>query len=494
MHLGWSSRTYPLDAADLARAPDGGRGIDPADLPDDEVVLYIRKDAPDVLLRGRDAVRRAGAGTVDVRIVFKPEIAKWNLPFTLLRTLRNKRRFLSSGTYHIATAAIRQMGVERAVRTLGNPQRRENADRGSVMSQLAKSLRENGYDDTKPINVMLCRSSGCEDSLRQGHHRISACVECGVEKMAVRFSAAGALPRGLVRFVRKPRLRVDVLKSALESKCGTAIDRLVPLVEGGGEDGFIVVPENGGRFIVKLYRDRPRAEPEGGSRGDGIIGGRYTRIFGYGKGEGLRGGLVFAAGIAPFVIVPLLVAGAIVLDVAVMKSAGGERSPLAWFQTGCAAVAALLVLAVAAGDRRGRPAIACLGSLFLSMSIYELLEDVFDVKPHWAALAAAAVPFAAGVWNAVASRRLFGEGVRRIVASRCFHALPAGLASILVVSKIVSSRAIWGALSLSPEELRNVKRIVEEGVELFGYALILCGSVSFAAERLVAWKGKAGTK
>ena len=62
------------------------------------------------------------------------------------------------------------------------------------MEKLEKSLREHGYDDNRPIVVMLCRSGGKIDSVRQGHHRVSACLACGVEKMTVEFAAAGALP------------------------------------------------------------------------------------------------------------------------------------------------------------------------------------------------------------------------------------------------------------------------------------------------------------
>ena len=125
MFLGWSSRTYPLDAADFAAVEDYyGPEIPAKDLPGDEVVLLIRSGRPDALLRGREAVKAAGDGVVDVRIVFEPSIAKWNLLFTLVRPLRNMRRFKCSQTYHIAPEAVRQMGLERAVRTLDDPHAR----------------------------------------------------------------------------------------------------------------------------------------------------------------------------------------------------------------------------------------------------------------------------------------------------------------------------------------------------------------------------------
>lgn len=195
MHLGWSSCVYPLEADDFAVVPDyDGAPIPAADLPDDPVLLLLRKDRPDCLLRGRDVVARASGGTVDVRVVFVPTVAKWNLPAALVRVLRNRYRFHGTGTYHIAASTVRALGLERAIRTLENPHLRGKVDRHAKMRKLEESLRTRGYDDAKPINVMLCRTCGKYDSLRQGHHRVSACIALGVERMAVRFSAAGALP------------------------------------------------------------------------------------------------------------------------------------------------------------------------------------------------------------------------------------------------------------------------------------------------------------
>lgn len=199
-HLGWSSHVYPLDASDFARTPDyAGPAIPAAALPDDAVILYIRPDGPDTLLRGRatidEALRADADAVVPVRVVFKPSVAKWNLAATIVRVLRNRYRYEGTGVYHISACAVRALGIERALRTTDNPQLRKNKNRQASMRRLKESLRTRGYDDAKPINVMLCRTGGQSDSLRQGHHRVSACLECGVDRMAVCFSAAGALPR-----------------------------------------------------------------------------------------------------------------------------------------------------------------------------------------------------------------------------------------------------------------------------------------------------------
>ena len=200
MYLGWSSCIYPLSADDFADVPDyAGEPIPGEDLPDDRVVLYLRNGGRDSLLRGRDAVEAAAGGTVDVRIVFSPSIPKWNIPAAVVRVLRNRYRFRSSNVYHIAPQAVRGMGLERAIRTLDNPQPRGGRDRLASMERLKRSLLGRGYDDARPIVVMLCRTGGRADSLRQGHHRVSACLACGIGRMAVAFDAAGAVPWGRTR-------------------------------------------------------------------------------------------------------------------------------------------------------------------------------------------------------------------------------------------------------------------------------------------------------
>ena len=206
MCLGWSSHVYPLEAADFSNVPDyAGEPIAAHDLPPDRVILLIRKGHPDSLVRGRDEIARHAGGTVDVRVVFEPTVARWNLLGTLVRVCRNRYRYHGTHVYHISAAAVRRMKLERAIRTVEkpqarpirtveNPQARLGKDRAASMARLLESLKRDGYRDDKPIVVMLCRTGGLADSLRQGHHRVSACLACGIDRMAVEFAAAGVAP------------------------------------------------------------------------------------------------------------------------------------------------------------------------------------------------------------------------------------------------------------------------------------------------------------
>ena len=194
-HIGWSSHIYPLDAADFLQVPDYADGpIPEGELPPDKVILLIRKGLPDSLVRGRYEIARHLGGTVDVRVVFAPSVARWNLPGTLVRVCRNRYRYHGSRVYHISAKAVREMKLERSIRTIENPHSRTGEDRAASMVRLLESLKRDGYREDKPIVVMLCRTSGLADSLRQGHHRVSACLACGIDRMAVEFAAAGVAP------------------------------------------------------------------------------------------------------------------------------------------------------------------------------------------------------------------------------------------------------------------------------------------------------------
>ena len=195
MRLGWSSHVYPLEAADFDDVPDyAGEPIPAGELPSDRVVLLICTGHPDSLVRGRDEIARQAGGTVDVRVVFVPSVARWNLFGILVRVCRNRYRYHGTHVYHISAQAVRSMKLERMIRSVDNPHARAGKDRVRSMARLLESLKRDGYRDDKPIVVMLCRTGGLVDSLRQGHHRVSACLACGVDRMAMEFAAAGVAP------------------------------------------------------------------------------------------------------------------------------------------------------------------------------------------------------------------------------------------------------------------------------------------------------------
>jgi len=67
--------------------------------------------------------------------------------------------------------------------------------RANRYKELQSSIQKNGFNDKFPISIMLCRRFGIKDSVDDGHHRIGVCVENNIERIAIHFRAAGALPR-----------------------------------------------------------------------------------------------------------------------------------------------------------------------------------------------------------------------------------------------------------------------------------------------------------
>ncbi|MGN0853820.1 MAG: hypothetical protein ACI4Q3_10670 [Kiritimatiellia bacterium] len=449
MFLGQSLYAYPLWAEDVAALDDLPQPPRGRDLPEDPVIILIRPGAPDALVRGRRLVAAAAAAGkyIDVRVVFVPTIGPYNLPAIFVRALRHRHRFHGTGIYRMRVRALREMGLERALRTLDNPQLRKGADRAGVMRNLQRSLRENGYDYSRPVDIMLCRSRGNADSLRQGHHRIGACLACGIETLSVRFSAAGALPRWMVGLVGRPRERMDIVRSALESRYAVDIERLVPCERSNG-DSVIVVPKKGGRFIAQIH-DQP-----------------LPRI-----------------GLASVVAVPLVVIGALFIDLAVIRSAHGTHSIVAWSQFIFPVLSAAMMICLAVFERGVRAAYCALAGVFAAMSFYELLRDIESVHGDWIWISAA---LAATVFAAVCfcrSSRSFVRGVKRIRRQRTFAVLPLGMAIVLLASKFVSSREFMSFFMTDPRIVRW-RSLFEEATEMLGYVMLFGWSFAYFCSRI----------
>ncbi len=209
----YSSETYNLDPQDVIILRDTSQEI----LCDtkDEIVILIgntdlwdrTKGLPDTLLKGRDILERAVADNkafVPVRIAFISRIKKYDFISPIIRVLRYKYKGYSSNYYHMDPHEIRKMNIERNIRTrenaykFSNPRYKMKDDaRNNTFDTLVESMKKNGFDERYPIDIMLRRNFGVQDTLNQGHHRMAAALECGLDKISVRFCAAGQAPKFL---------------------------------------------------------------------------------------------------------------------------------------------------------------------------------------------------------------------------------------------------------------------------------------------------------
>ena len=210
----YSSETYHLDPQDLFILKDSSLS-DEVNISDEVVLLighnpiWIDKstDTPDTLLKGRTVLEKAVADKVPyvpVRIAFIPKISRFDFISPLIRVLRYKHKFYSSNIYHIDPFEIRSKKIERIFRSQANAYqfsypkyKMDEAQRVSMYEKLKESMLINGYNDRYPIDIMLCRILGVQDTLNQGHHRMGVAIDCNIHRIAVVFSAVGRAPRFL---------------------------------------------------------------------------------------------------------------------------------------------------------------------------------------------------------------------------------------------------------------------------------------------------------
>lgn len=210
----YSSEIYHLDPNDLISLKNSNIK-DEVNVSDEVILLigynqiWIEKSTgtPDTLLRGREVVKKAieeNKAFIPVRIAFVPKISRFDFLSPLIRVLRYKHKFYSSHIYHIDPFEIREKKIERNFRTQENAYKFTNpkhkiakAQRKDMYAKLKESMSTNGYDDRFPIDIMLCRILGVQDTLNQGHHRMGVAIDCNIHRIAVMFSAVGQAPRFL---------------------------------------------------------------------------------------------------------------------------------------------------------------------------------------------------------------------------------------------------------------------------------------------------------
>lgn len=213
-HICFSSEIYHLDPKDLAVLADSDTNFT-ADCPDEVVLLIGEKDIYDdskpviydTLLKGRELVEKAIAQNepfIPVRIAFISRIGRWDFLSPLIRVLRYKYKAYSSNIYHIDPFEIRKLKIERSFRTpenayqFSNPKyKMSESERKKMYNWLKNSMQTNGYDDRFPLDIMLCRNLGIQDTLNQGHHRMGVAIDCNIHRVSVMFSAAGQAPKFL---------------------------------------------------------------------------------------------------------------------------------------------------------------------------------------------------------------------------------------------------------------------------------------------------------
>jgi hypothetical protein len=195
---GYSSEIYNVEVDDILNLEDY---TDPKVKAKSAISVLITDDG-DKLLSGRDIVEQAVKNKqshVPVQFVFKMKYPAYKLHITLIKKLRDPKTIFGSNIYHINPQDIRDMDIERAFRTLENTN--QYIPTVQEYKKLENSILENGYDDTWPMDIRLCRSFGVQDTLNQGHHRMGILIEHNITRASFKFSAVGYIGIPLLRCI-----------------------------------------------------------------------------------------------------------------------------------------------------------------------------------------------------------------------------------------------------------------------------------------------------
>ena len=117
---------------------------------------------------------------------------------------------------------------------------------------------------------------------------------------------------------------------------------------------------------------------------------------------------------------------------------------------------------------------------FLACMFIRELDSAFDKVFHgaWAYIA---IPFAClcilKAWRAGIEQTI--HSLFEFMHTQAFTRLSSGLLAVLVFSRLIGYKPMW-KLAMGKHYYWNVKFIVEEGTELFGYSIIFLAAVEYA--------------
>ena len=198
--LSFSSEMYPLWAKDLIDLPDANI---PYQSKDDVPILLLGGNAyvkQDCLLSGRTTIQQAIKNkqkTVPVRVAFSVPV-KIGAAFALLKLIRYKWKTNGTKTYHVAPEFLRESGLERIQRNATNAYQLTSkkhpfnpTQQRERYQKLVQDMKA-GYNDKFPMRAMLCRTNGIKDTLDDGHHRLSICIDNHVPFVTLQFCYASS--------------------------------------------------------------------------------------------------------------------------------------------------------------------------------------------------------------------------------------------------------------------------------------------------------------
>ena len=173
--------------------------------------------------------------------------------------------------------------------------------------------------------------------------------------------------------------------------------------------------------------------------------------------------------------------GAVVYDDAFYS----ETGPVEVLETVFALITALVFLMAGRVDKNKAPCVIILSTLLFCAVIREsdYFLDVLVCRHAWKMLVTIVLVFlAVYAWR---NLKLIGASLLSFINEPSFGILLSGLLVLIVFSRLFGYGPFWKAI-MDDSSYRTVKTIVEEGVELMGYFLILLSSCEYLHDTLIA--------
>lgn len=142
-------------------------------------------------------------------------------------------------------------------------------------------------------------------------------------------------------------------------------------------------------------------------------------------------------------------------------------------------VACTAAMAVRRRDLRG--GLALVAAFFLDMFIREQDQILEMFLPHGIWVAPCAAVTIAAFAYAYRTRETIMPAFRHLCSSRTFPSLALGLFTVLAFARLFGGKFIWKSVAATGD-FRLVKHVVEEGSELFGYAILTLWAISYLVE------------
>ena len=208
-----SSEFYFIRGADLKQLTLESVSFVP-ECPLDCVVIRLKDDGNVVMAAHEELLKSVDdADFVKTAVIYETFPAFLCFLMNLIKPIKRCFYIRSKQPFRVRLNDILNAGLPRGERNASNAYQLNNKryhvdfEEAQIMyNKLRQSIKQKGYDFSKPMYVMLNRKFGARDQLLQGHHRIGLCKELKVEEISIAFWAAPATYSFFRKFIKLKKI------------------------------------------------------------------------------------------------------------------------------------------------------------------------------------------------------------------------------------------------------------------------------------------------